>query len=167
MDSLIKVLKNRRLKLNKTQQEIANNIYVSQNTFSEYENERKEMKLSRLKDIARELNGEIKFIPNFTPTEYKDFLINDIIVGQINFEISNNEITINSIIIDIKHRRKGIGRKVIEYLKNKYKAIHGTSVTSSIGFWSKMGAEFEYEIKEEMITYSWSTDEFLSFSIYL
>lgn len=65
--------------------------------------------------------------------------------------------------IDIKHRRKGIGRKVIEYLKNEYKVIHGTSVTSSIGFWSKMGAEFEYEIKEEMITYSWSTDEFLSF----
>jgi len=52
-------------------------------------------------------------------------------------------------------------------LKNEYKVIHGTSVTSSIGFWSKMGAEFEYEIKEEMITYSWSTDEFLSFSIYL
>lgn len=64
MNDLVTTLKNRRLLLNKTQQEISNNIYVSQNTFSDYENKRKEIKLSRLQDIAKELNGSIKFIPN-------------------------------------------------------------------------------------------------------
>lgn len=64
MHDLVTVLKNRRLMLNKTQQEISNNIYVSQNTFSDYENKRKEIKLSRLQDIAKELDGSIKFIPN-------------------------------------------------------------------------------------------------------
>ena len=94
-----------------------------------------------------------------------DLAPNRYICEKVNLNIINKVGVVKE--IDIKHRRKGIGRKVIEYLKNEYKVIHGTSVTSSIGFWSKMGAEFEYEIKEEMITYSWSTDEFLSFSIYL
>lgn len=64
MYDLITILKKRRLSLNKTQHEISNNIYISQNTFSDYENKRKEVKLSRLEDIAKELNGSIKFIPN-------------------------------------------------------------------------------------------------------
>lgn len=64
MDTLIRILKDRRIKMGKSQQYIADRIYVSQNTLSEYENERKEIKLSRLKDIAKELDGEIKFVPN-------------------------------------------------------------------------------------------------------
>lgn len=64
MDTLIKVLKNRRIKMGKTQEYISKKIYVAQHTLSEYENERKEIKLSRLQDIAKELDGEIKFIPN-------------------------------------------------------------------------------------------------------
>lgn len=64
MFDLVTTLKNRRLMLKKTQEEVSKNIYVSQNTFSDYENKRKEIKLSRLNDIAKELNGSIKFIPN-------------------------------------------------------------------------------------------------------
>lgn len=54
--------------LNKTQQELSSNIYVSQNTISEYENRKKEIKLSRLEDIAKELNGAVRFIPNEATT---------------------------------------------------------------------------------------------------
>lgn len=64
MNQLVRDLKNRRISLRKTQKEIADKIFVAQNTLSEYENERKELKLTILQDLANELEGKIEFIPN-------------------------------------------------------------------------------------------------------
>ena len=81
-----------------------------------------------------------------------DILENNIKVGYILLKENNNKsITIESLSVDIKHQRKGIGREVVNKLKEKHSFIHGASSPMAINFWKKVDAEFEYYVNDDMV----------------
>lgn len=81
-----------------------------------------------------------------------DILDNNINVGYISLrENDDTSVSVESIFIHINYQKQGIGRKVINKLKENYSFIYGASSPMAIDFWKKVGAEFEYPIINEMI----------------
>lgn len=66
-------------------------------------------------------------------------------------EVDDKKIHIYYIEINRKYRYKGIGRQVIDLLKDKYDIIEGKSVLDSIEFWHKLGAKFEEDIHNQSL----------------
>ena len=95
-----------------------------------------------------------------------NIIVDNTIIGYISFRENKNSINIESINININHRRKGIGSILIKQLLKEYKTIHGFSSPLSIGFWKNVGAEFEYDITDEMVNDLMDMGEYPPFIIY-
>ncbi|MGU8989340.1 GNAT family N-acetyltransferase [Clostridium perfringens] len=109
---------------------------------------------------------KIKFV--FVDKGYNkhfDIVLNNKIVGWVLFREVKHSIFIESINLYFEHRGKGIGTVVVKQLLSKYKLICGCSSPLSVGFWKKVGAEFEYDITKEMIDYLMDIGEYPPFSI--
>lgn len=85
---------------------------------------------------------------NYCANSY-DIMDDDIVVGGLSLIEKEDNIIVSSICIDFRFRKRGIGKKVIDILKEKCSYLSGDSCPFAIGFWLKMGATFEYPIKEE------------------
>lgn len=110
---------------------------------------------------------DIKF--NFINEAYSkeyDIIYNNLTVGKLFLFGSGNVVNIESIHINKFYQRKGIGREVINKLKEEYSIIAGCSSPFAINFWLKVGAEFEYEVNEDMIYELVNMGEYPPFSIY-
>lgn len=87
----------------------------------------------------------IELIP--FPTLCDRFYIsnNNVVVGMIDYYIDDDEIFIDYLKIYDEFQRSGYGRKAIMYLLEKHpdKYIRGKSLRDSVGFWYKLGAEFD------------------------
>lgn len=71
-------------------------------------------------------------------------------VGKISIR-EEDIVCIESIFIYDEFQHKGIGRAVVSKLLENYSSIHGCSSPLAIGFWKKVGAEFEYPVEDEII----------------
>lgn len=85
-------------------------------------------------------------------------------VGKISIR-DDDIVCIESIFIYDNFQRKGIGRAVVEKLLEKYSSIHGCSSPLAIGFWKKVGAEFEYPVLDEIIYELFDMGEYPPFII--
>lgn len=83
--------------------------------------------------------------------KHYDIISDKEVAGSILFRESANCISIESISLDLEYQRKGIGKTLISELLKKYSAIYGCSSPCAIGFWKKLGAEFEYDVNEDMV----------------
>ena len=74
------------------------------------------------------------------------------VYGIIEYAVSKGGDSIHIDLIDVwkENRRQGIARRVIETLNKDY-SITGDSVLNEIGFWLKVGAEFEEDIEDEEV----------------
>lgn len=67
-------------------------------------------------------------------------------VGVVEYKYSGDIVKLDSLYIDKWHQGCGIGRKVVEMIKDRHKtAICGDSVTEAVGFWKAVGADFDGE----------------------
>lgn len=77
-------------------------------------------------------------------------------VGIVEFRkhtYSNSVIYIDEIYVEKEYRNRGIGREIIKTIQKYHKAtILGNSTLDSVGFWTKIGAYFEYD-EEELMQY--------------
>lgn len=93
-------------------------------------------------------------------------LNNDVVIGNISIrEVENNIVCVESLSFYLEHRNKGFGRKIILYLLSKYDCVFGCANPLSIGFWKKIGAEFEYFVSEDMINMLMDIGEYPPFKI--
>lgn len=107
----------------------------------------------------------IEFI--FNKESYtKDFFIlcNEKVVGKLSIR-EDVIVCIESIFIHDNFQRKGIGKAVVEKLLKQYPSIHGCSSPLAIGFWQKVGAEFEYPVSEDMVDELFDMGEYPPFII--
>ena len=75
-------------------------------------------------------------------------------VGMLEWRFSGELIFIDSLDIDLEHQRRGIGRKVVEMLFDRYQtAIIGDAVVDSASFWRSIGANFDGEDEYNMDYY--------------
>lgn len=115
------------------------------------------------------MNINLKEISN--QLSYKEFVIKELDneIGFIQFkEVSDNNIHIVSILLNYNYRKQGIGRQIINKLKDTYDIISGESSPFAIGFWLKMGAIFDYYIdikNDEFTNYLLNQGEFPHFII--
>lgn len=73
-------------------------------------------------------------------------------IGNVSIrEIDDNSVCIESINFFLEYRKKGFGTNLILDLSSRYKYIIGCANPLSIGFWKKVGANFEYPVSEDMI----------------
>lgn len=107
---------------------------------------------------------KLNFIKEVYSKEY-DILCNNVIVGKIFLIENGHSINIESIHINRLNQRKGIGRSVINKLKEEHSVISGCSSPFAIDFWLKMGAIFVYEVNNDMIHELLNMGEYPSFSI--
>lgn len=107
--------------------------------FREYEN-----KFLIFKNQKREMIGYsvIKDV-NALPEDYKGHW--HLVYGVPDHVLEKNPIVISDFMISVKHRRKGYGRKLAEYIVNKMycnKRIALKSVEDGVHFWHKFGFEY-------------------------
>ena len=87
------------------------------------------------------------------------------LVGELSLTEYSDSVHIDTFLIFSNYRRHGFGRQVINYLKKKYHVIKGESSPFAIKFWEKVGAEFDYEVNDEMIDYLMDIGEYPGFII--
>lgn len=86
-------------------------------------------------------------------------------VGVIELETKGSQVVVESLMIDFHLTRQGIGTAVVALLKERYTQISGCSSPLALNFWKKVGAEFEYEVNDEMVEYLLDIDEYPPFRI--
>lgn len=86
----------------------------------------------------------IRFIPIKDDIEKVYIIMNDIIIGKLNYYVTKDIIKINYILIFNEYRKCGFGKDVVRYLMKTYpgRVIHGDALPEAIRFWKKMGVEF-------------------------
>jgi len=87
------------------------------------------------------------------------------LVGRFSLTEYSDRVHIESFLIFSNYRKKGLGKRCIQYLKSKYPVITGESSPFAINFWRKVGAEFDYEVNDEMIDYLMDIGEYPGFMI--
>ena len=93
----------------------------------------------------------------FTSIKDRYYIVhNGVTKGIIDYVIDeNNEVFIQMIKVYEEHRREGIGRKTMEYIKQLHsdKIIYGDSLPKSIEFWKALGVTFtgkpEYKTRRD------------------
>lgn len=111
---------------------------------------------------------KLHFVSKRYSKEY-DILYKNMSVGTIFLYEDDSMVRIESLHIEKKYRNKGIGKMVINKLKEDYSVISGCSSPFAIKFWLKVGAEFEYElndINKDIIYELLAMGEYPAFSIY-
>ena len=107
--------------------------------FREYEK-----KFLIFKNWKREMIGySIVEDVNALPKDYKGHW--HLIYGVPDYVLEKNPIVISDFMISVKHRRKGYGSKLAEYVVNKIyfnKRIALDSVEDGVHFWHKFGFEY-------------------------
>lgn len=92
-------------------------------------------------------------------------LLKEKIIGQICLTEHRDSVHIDSILIEQNYRKNGFGSQIVKYLKNQYSVIRGESSPFAINFWRKMGAEFDYEVHDDMLDYLMDIGEYPGFTI--
>lgn len=101
-------------------------------------------------------------------SKHFEILNNDKVIGNVSIrEIDNNSVCIESIDFLIEYRKKGFGANLILDLLSRYEYIIGCANPLSIGFWKKVGAEFEYPVSEDIIDELMDIGEYPPFKIKL
>lgn len=78
---------------------------------------------------------------------------NDILVGMIEYKVTDECIKIMYIAINDKYKRRGIAGKTIDMLKERYKGkfMYGDALPGALKFWESMGAEFDEDPEEDYL----------------
>ena len=86
----------------------------------------------------------IRFVPIKDDNEKVYIIMNDIIIGKLNYYITKDIIKINYILVFNMYRGEGFGREIIEYIikLNPGRVLCGDALPEAVKFWKKMGAEF-------------------------
>lgn len=103
------------------------------------------IKLSRSKEIVRQLNGE-----EIVDYHHK-ILLSDVECGIIVYNVTDYGVFLKALNVEDKFRRKGIATYTINLLKNSFNDklfIGGVTTPDSeaISFWSSLGADFDSEV---------------------
>lgn len=78
----------------------------------------------------------------------KLIIYNDKNVGMIDYTVYDERVHIQYIMVQDEYRKLGIAKVVIEKLmkENPGKYMYGDALPGAVGFWKKMGAQFDEEI---------------------
>ena len=86
----------------------------------------------------------IKLTPIKDDIEKVYIIINDVIIGKLNYYVTKDIIQINYILVFNMYRGEGFGREIIEHIikLNPGRVLYGDALPEAVKFWKKMGAEF-------------------------
>lgn len=107
--------------------------------FREYENKTLLFNKVKIELIGYAIIEDV----NALPKDYKGHW--HLIYGVPDYVLEKNPIVISDFMISVKHRRKGYGSKLAEYIVNKIycnKRIALDSVEDGVHFWHKFGFEY-------------------------
>lgn len=95
-------------------------------------------------NICEDINNEQIRLFGLAAAGAKLIMYNGITVGMIDYNIYDEKVHIQYIMVQDEYRRLGIARKVIEKLmkENPGKYIYGDALPGAVKFWEKLGAEF-------------------------
>jgi ribosomal protein S18 acetylase RimI-like enzyme len=79
---------------------------------------------------------------------------NDIIVGMIDYNVTDDYVKIHYITVDDKYKRRGIASRVINMIKekNQNKYMYGNALPGALEFWKSVGAEFDENPNGDCLT---------------
>ena len=93
----------------------------------------------------------MEFIPMSTVEDRYYIYLNNEVVGVLEYKDYGDELEIKYIKIHKEYRRMGIATRVVNVLKNKNKIITGDALPGAVGFWKKMGAEFDEDEDDDYL----------------
>jgi ribosomal protein S18 acetylase RimI-like enzyme len=105
-------------------------------------------------NICEDINNEQLRLFGLAAAGSKLIMYNDITVGMVDYNIYDEKVHIQYIMIQDEYRRLGIARKVIEKLmrENPGKYMYGDALPGAVKFWEKLGAEFEEDPDDDYLT---------------
>lgn len=104
--------------------------------------------------ICKDVNNEALALFGLSTPNSQLIICNDIIVGIIDYKVTDEKVKIDYITIDDKHRKQGIARQVMEMIinENKGKYLYGDSLPGvACRFWESLGVEFD-EDEDDYLT---------------
>lgn len=105
-------------------------------------------------NICEDINNEQIRLFGLAAAGAKLIMHNDITVGMIDYNIYDEKVHIQYIMVQDEYRRLGIARKVIEKLmkENPGKYMYGDALPGAVKFWEKLGAEFGEDPDDDYLT---------------
>ena len=84
----------------------------------------------------------------------KLIIYNDKNVGMVDYNVYDERVHIQYIMVQDEYRKLGIAKAVIKKLmkENPGKYMYGDALPGAVGFWEKMGAEFDKDEDDDYLT---------------
>lgn len=104
--------------------------------------------------IENDVNNEYVQLYGIGTPGSKLIKCNDIIVGMIDYDVTDEYVKIYYITIEDEYKRQGIASRVVNMIKEKNpnKYMYGDALPGALEFWKSVGAEFDEDPDEDYLT---------------
>lgn len=104
--------------------------------------------------IEKDVNNEYVQLYGISTPGSKLIKYGDIIVGMIDYNVTDEYVKIYYITIEDIYKRQGIATKIINMIKesNPNKYMYGDALPNALEFWKSVGAEFDEDPEEDYLT---------------
>ena len=104
-------------------------------------------------NICEDMNNEQIKLFGLAVAGAKLIMYKDTTVGMIDYNVYDERVHIQYIMVQDEYRKLGIAKAVIEKLmkENPGKYMYGDALPGAVGFWKKMGAEFDEDEDDDYL----------------